>query len=58
MLFALTLVLVAVWFLAVGFLQVTGGFVHILLVLAMVSLGWHLMEKRRKITRKVARKIA
>lgn len=57
MLFALTLVLIAVWFVAVGFLQATGGFVHIFLVLAMISLGWHLMEKRRKVTRKIARKI-
>ena len=54
MLFALAFVLLAVWFLAIGLFNVTGAFAHIFLVLAMVSLGWHLVEKRRKAPRRVA----
>ena len=49
MLFALAMILLVVWMVAVALFHVTGTFVHILLLFAMVSLGWHLLARRRPV---------
>ena len=45
----IALVFLVLWFLAVGFFHVSGNAVHLLAVLAMASLGVHLMRRRRKV---------
>ena len=45
--FIISLVLLAIWLVAVGFLHVTGNLVHLLLITALFSFGWHLRDKAR-----------
>lgn len=46
----LALTFAVLWLLAVGPFHVVGNSVHLLAVLAMVSLGAHLLTRRRKST--------
>jgi len=48
MLFTVAMVLLVLWFVGLTFFAVAGSSIHILLLLAMVSLAWHLMTRRRK----------
>lgn len=45
--FIVSLLLLAMWLLALGVFHVAGTLVHLLLVLALVSFGWHLWDKSR-----------
>jgi ABC-type xylose transport system permease subunit len=47
MLLAFAVVLALVWFLSYSVFSVTGGLIHVLLVLAAVSILWHFIRKRR-----------
>lgn len=47
MLFALAVLLAVVWFLSYSVFSVTGGLIHILLVLAAISIVGHFVRKRR-----------
>jgi hypothetical protein len=44
---ALTIVSLALWFLAVGVFNVAGNAIHLIAVLAMVALGVHLKGRRK-----------
>ena len=47
MLFALAVLFALVWFLCYSVLSVTGGLIHIFLVLAVMFIGLHFLRKRR-----------
>jgi hypothetical protein len=44
---ALAVILVVAWLLGFGVFHVAGGLIHLLLVLAVISLVWHLFTGRR-----------
>jgi hypothetical protein len=48
MLLATAMVLLVLWFLALGLFHVNGNFIHILVLVAMGFAAWHLMRTRRK----------
>jgi hypothetical protein len=48
--FILSLVLLAVWAVALGVFHVSDNSVHILLILSLASFGWHLWDKARRRT--------
>jgi len=48
MLLTIAMVFLVLWFLALGLFHVTGGFVHILVVVAMACVAWNLMVRHRK----------
>ena len=45
----LAIVLFVLWCVAVGFFHVAGNAIHLLPLLAMVSVGLHLVGRRRKV---------
>ena len=47
MLFTIAAVLVILWALGFGVLHVGGGLIHLLLVVALISLLWQLITGRR-----------
>lgn len=47
MLFTVAVTLFAAWLLGFGVLEVTGGLIHLLLVLAVLSIGWQFIRGRR-----------
>jgi hypothetical protein len=49
MLFTLAAVLFVLWILGFGVFHVAGGLIHILLVLAVISLLWQLIAGRRAV---------
>ena len=48
--FAVAVVLILAWMLALGVVHVASPLIHILLVLGMVFLAWHLLGKRGRVT--------
>lgn len=49
MLFTLAAVLFVLWILGFGVFHVAGGLIHVLLVLAVISLLWQLIAGRRAV---------
>ncbi len=49
MLFTLAAVLFVLWILGFGVFHVAGGLIHILLVLAVISLLWQVIAGRRAV---------
>jgi len=49
MLFALAVVLVVAWLLGVSVFHVAGGVIHLLLLLAVISILWHFIAGRRRV---------
>jgi hypothetical protein len=49
MLWTIALVLFVLWILGFGVFHVAGGFIHILLVLAVISILWNLISGRRAV---------
>lgn len=49
MLLTIAVVLVVAWLLGFTFFNVTGGLIHLLLVLAVVSILWHFLRGRRAV---------
>ncbi len=47
MFFALAVVLVVAWLLGFSVFHVAGSLIHLLLLLALISIVWHLMSGRR-----------
>ena len=47
MFLAIAVILLVLWALGAFIVPVAGGLIHILLVLAVISLVWHLMNGRR-----------
>lgn len=47
MLFTLAVILVVAWVLGFGVFHVAGGLIHLLLLLAVVSILWHFVRGRR-----------
>lgn len=47
MFFAVALVLVVAWLLGFSVFHVAGSLIHLLLLLALISIVWHLMNGRR-----------
>ena len=47
MLFTVAVVLFVAWLLGFGVLHVAGAAIHLLLVLAAISIGWQLVRGRR-----------
>ena len=47
MLFALAVILGLAWLLGVGVFHVAGGLIHLLLVLAVISVLWQVIRGRR-----------
>jgi len=47
MLFALAVILVLAWVLGLGVFHVAGGLIHLLLLLALISILWHIVRGRR-----------
>jgi len=49
MLWTIALVLFVLWILGFGVFHIAGGFIHILLVLAVISILWNLISGRRAV---------
>jgi hypothetical protein len=49
MLYTIALVLFVLWILGFGVFHVAGGLIHILLVLAVISILWSLIAGRRAV---------
>ena len=49
MLWTIALVLFVLWILGFGVFHVAGGLIHILLVLAVISILWNLISGRRAV---------
>jgi hypothetical protein len=49
MLFALAVILVVAWLLGFTVFHVAGGLIHLLLLLAVISILWHFIRGRRTI---------
>jgi Family of unknown function (DUF5670) len=49
MLFTIAAVLFVLWMLGFGVFHVAGGLIHILLILAVISLLWQLIAGRRAV---------
>jgi hypothetical protein len=49
MLWTIALVLFVLWILGFGVFHVAGGLIHILLVLAVISILWNLIAGRRAV---------
>lgn len=49
MLWTIALVLFVLWILGFGVFHIAGGFIHILLVLAVISIIWNLISGRRAV---------
>jgi Family of unknown function (DUF5670) len=49
MLFTIAAVLFVLWILGFGVFHVAGGLIHILLILAVISLLWQLIAGRRAV---------
>ena len=49
MLFALAVILVIAWLLGFAVLNVGGGLIHLLLILAVISILWHFLRGRRTV---------
>jgi uncharacterized protein DUF5670 len=47
MLFALAVILLIAWVLGLGVFHVAGGLIHLLLLLAVISILWHFVRGRR-----------
>ena len=47
MFFAIAVVLVVAWLLGIGVFHVAGGLIHLLLVVALISIVWHFLSGRR-----------
>jgi len=47
MFFALAVVLVLAWLLGFSVFHVAGSLIHLLLLLALISIAWHLLSGRR-----------
>jgi uncharacterized protein DUF5670 len=47
MLFALAVILLIAWLLGFAVFNVAGGLIHLLLVLAVISILWHFLRGRR-----------
>lgn len=50
MLFTVAVVLFVAWFLGFGVLHITGAMIHLLLILAIISIAWQLVRGRRSNT--------
>jgi hypothetical protein len=48
MFFALAVILVLAWLLGFTVFHVTGGLIHLLLILAIISIVWHFIGGNRK----------
>ena len=48
MLFAIAVILVVAWALGFGAFHVAGGLIHLLLVLALISILWHFFSRGRR----------
>lgn len=48
MFIAIGVLLVLAWILAFVVLHVTGFFIHLLLIVAVISIAWHFIAGRRK----------
>lgn len=48
MLFALAVILVVAWVLGFSVFHVAGGVIHLLLLLAVISIVWHFVSGRRR----------
>ena len=46
----LAVILVVAWFLGFSVFHVAGGIIHVLLLLAVVSILWHFISGRRTVT--------
>jgi hypothetical protein len=49
MLWTIALVLFVLWILGFGVFHIAGGLIHILLVLAVISILWNLIARRRAV---------
>ncbi len=49
MLFALAVILVVAWLLGFTVFHVAGGLIHLLLLLAVISILWHFIRGRRTV---------
>jgi hypothetical protein len=49
MLFALAVILVVAWLLGFTVFHVAGGLIHLLLLLAVISILWHFVRGRRTV---------
>jgi hypothetical protein len=49
MLWTIALVLFVLWILGFGVFHIAGGLIHILLVLAVISILWNLIAGRRRV---------
>ena len=47
MFFAIAVVLVVAWLLGIGVFHVAGGLIHLLLLVALISIVWHFLSGRR-----------
>ena len=47
MFFAIAVVLVVAWLFGFGVFHVAGGLIHLLLLVAVISIVWHLFSGRR-----------
>ena len=47
MFFAIAVVLVVAWLLGIGVFHVAGGLIHLLLLVALISIVWHFFSGRR-----------
>jgi Family of unknown function (DUF5670) len=47
MLLALAVILIVGWVLGFGIFHVAGGLIHLLLVVALISIVWHLFQRRQ-----------
>jgi hypothetical protein len=50
MFLALAAILFVAWILGVGVFHVVGGLIHLLLIVAVISLVWHFISGRRTVT--------
>lgn len=49
MLFALAVILIVAWLLGFGVFNVAGGLIHVLLILAVISILWHFVGGGRRL---------
>jgi hypothetical protein len=49
MFFTLAVILVVAWFLGFSVFHVTGSLIHLLLVVAVISILWHFVRGRRAV---------
>jgi hypothetical protein len=49
MILTLAVILIVAWILGFSVFQVTGGLIHLLLVLAVISVLWHVIGRRRTV---------